>query len=262
MAAIDDAFVEGAKHIDDPSNNPEGTSNPQPVETPTEPTVVAPTGPTPEQIASAVAFMDRLKDPEEVQKILLDMAQEIGVEIVPKGKKPEAPAPVTAESAQNTFNKILSKVPDAYQALFQAFAPGIQELIVESQKDVRTRLDQQEQQTTAQLLDSKLVEATNAITKKYPDFNKFDTAMSTLAKEMPWDPDATTLPKYMENLYLLASNGASNSAVVSRVIDKINQNAQSGESTSAVTASGAVREGTKLPSLAEAFAAGIKGQRI
>lgn len=209
----------------------------------------------------AVDFYNNLKDPEKAEAFLNNLAKKAGVKLVKEGEEPPTKREIR-KTAEQMLTAAKAKVPAQFQTLFDGFLPGIEELINQRTEEQRLQLDEVRLSTEENRFTSEMDAISNKLSSEYKDYNKLDNEMSAIAKEMPYQK-GTSLEKYLRNIYKLAVSEKTASSAVANTVRRINNNARSADNATSVQApNGSVQHGSRLPTLDEALAAGMRNERI
>jgi hypothetical protein len=192
-----------------------------------------------------------LNDPNTAPAVIKMLAEQIGLvgEKVEKKEAPQAPSPADI---------LTQALGEEYAFLAPKLAAGLDAYT----KAVITPLEQRIQQNSIAAEYDKAVNKLNSDTKG--EFAKMDSQISALMDEIKPAP-GVSVEKYLNNLYLIAKNSSPASTPapqVQKVVERMTQNAQERLPSPSAATENRVVKGPALPSLDDAIAAALRGERF
>lgn len=251
--AVESAVAEPAA-VSEPTETPAVETPSEPVaETPAEQPAeepAQPEGPSAEEVQKALGLYNLLNNPETAPQVIQMLGKQLGLIKEPEAprQKPPTISDIVKSSLGEEYAFLGEKLAPAFeQALNAAIAPIQQQL---AQTSIKAEFENARQRLNS---------------KTEGDFGKFESEITKLMDTLR-PADGVPIEGYLEHLYTVAKyqKGAApiSRETAKKVVTKIQQTAQERLPSPSAASEPRIVKGPKLPSLEDAIAAALRGERF
>lgn len=255
--SLDDA-VKGAMESNEEQETPAPETNEEvekkEVNEEKEEKVISVEGANEDEIREALNIWRGLKDPVKGPRIVEYLASEAA-----KLANKENVSP--AKAAKTTVEVLKESLPPEFQFLADQLGPGIEKLLNTKVEENLAPFKQQLSETQERQVKSQVDGDMEKFYKAYPDAKELEKEMFELSQDMPQGKKISTY-NYLEKLYKLATADVRESKKVASKIDKITKQSKEVREMSTDVSEDKTRKGSRHPTLNEAIAAAMKGERL
>lgn len=252
---IEEAIAAAQETLETPVTETPETPETPATETAPETPVTPPVSEPDQKTKDALLLFDALNDPTQQAGIIEEIAKKVGLEIK---KKEVTPATATATIMERMKAKVGNT---SLHFILEELTPAIEELVKEQLSPLSTQFEENKRASLTEATNREFVAAESKLKTEFKDFANLETEMLAIAKRLAPTP-GTKVEDYMRDLYALATQNKAAGKTVAEVVNRINKNALEAKPSASVEVSGTVRKGSALPTIEEAIAAALKGERL
>lgn len=207
-----------------------------------------------ERTQRALNLYAALDDPTTGPALLETLARKAGL-LVQQGRATEN------QVVKSALDVLKENLGSEYEFLAPGLAKSLEQLI-EHAVDAKVKPIQENNRIA---LEKSVERETDAEMEKFyakhKDAKELDKEITALAKRMPFSGEGR-LSDYLEDLYKIATYDKREARTVEKTVDRMNKNAKGARDASVEVPESRTKTGSKLPTLNEALAAGLKGERL